>query len=141
MVGNPSSSFGQDKRRHRRYKGVIVEYAVFKYAKGNDAVNFKPALIRDVSLSGLSIFVDDTIETGEQLALRLYSSQSNIPIMAIGKVIWARQSQELPRRDKDHYNLGIEIVDIDNKNKMQLTKMISLFDMLERKEEDGTTTI
>ncbi|HLF17775.1 MAG TPA: PilZ domain-containing protein [Candidatus Omnitrophota bacterium] len=131
----------QEKRRHRRYKGVILEYAIVKYAKNKDVADFKPALIRDVSIGGVSIFVDEQIDSDEQLILRLYSSQSNAPIMAIGKVVWSKLDQNLPHHGKKHFNLGIEIVDIDKRNKTQLDRMIQLFDTLERKHSDDITTI
>lgn len=141
MKDNHQNPPGSERRRNPRHKGVIVEYALVKVIKDNKEIELKSALIRDISVGGVSIFVDEHIEAGERLILKLYSAGVEIPIIAIGTVVWSIRSMELPHKNKFHFNLGIEFTQIDKKNQAQLERMIRIFEVLEHNPNDNVREI
>ena len=121
-----------ERRRYPRFRGVILEYDVVRIIEGRNEIALKAAMIRDISLGGVSMFVSEELAYGERIILKLYSVHFSDPVIAVGTVVWCRRA-ELPHKDKDFYHIGIEFFELDKKNQFLLEQMIRLFESLEHK--------
>ena len=122
-----------ERRRHPRFRGVILEYDVVRVMAGKNEIVLKAAMIRDLSLGGVSMFVGEELSPGERIILKLYSVHFPDQVIAVGTVVWCKKAVELPHKDKDFFHIGIEFFALDKKNQALLERMILLFDTLEHK--------
>jgi len=129
----PDPIFENERRRHPRLRGVLGEYDLVRVVSGANQVNLKTAMIRDISLGGVSMFVDNELSPGERIILKLYSTHYPDQVIAVGTVVWSKKAEELPRKDKEFFHIGIEFFELDKKNQDQLERMIRFFESLEHK--------
>jgi len=122
-----------ERRRSPRMRGVLLEYDVTRVVEGANEIRLKAAMIRDISLGGVSMFVAEDISAGERIILKLYSAHCADHVIAVGTVVWCRKAPDLPHKDKDFFHIGIEFFELDQKNQNLLERMIQLFDSLEHK--------
>jgi len=79
----------QDKRRWPRKRHITgVDYYVLATPHGS-------GIIKDVSVGGLSMLIDKHLMEGTILRLRFALPEQNInlPIEAVGKVVWSRKTE------------------------------------------------
>jgi len=134
MMMNENNS-ENERRRHPRLRGVLLEYDVVRVVQGKSDIVLKAAMIRDISLGGVSMFVADELRPGERIILKLYSYHYPEQVIAVGTVVWCKKAVELPHKDKDYFHIGIEFFQLDKKNQALLERMIRLFDSLEHKPD------
>lgn len=125
-----------ERRRTQRFRGgVIVEYDVIEGEASKKEISLKPAMIRDIGLGGVSIFVHEELHSGARIILKLYSVHFNEPVVAVGTVVWSRKAQLPHKGAKDFFDIGIEFFELDRKNQSLLQRMIEVFHSLERKPD------
>jgi hypothetical protein len=79
----------QDKRRWPRKKHITgVDYYIITTPHGS-------GIIKDVSVGGLSMLIDKHLTEGTIVRLRfaLPEQDLDMPIEAVGKVVWARKTE------------------------------------------------
>jgi len=136
MIGpQKDKHFEEERRREERLKGALVEYS-FKEGDSSKVACF----LRDISISGASIVVSEAMEINTILYLDIYLPHSNTPVVTKGKVTWREESSYLgvpERKDikRKHYDLGIELIEIDEDNQKKLAEYLSHFTKDESSED------
>jgi len=106
--------FLKNRRKEERTTGIVVEYRV----DGVDPT-LKKAFVKDISKSGLCIYVQEAIEKDTILSLAIYMSDRKDAIFAKGKIIWQKRETGL-----DSCYTGIEFTEMEKKYKKILFKCI-----------------
>ena len=112
---------GPERRRFPRIRGAVVEYVPLGEAAKEDV-----SFTKDVSKDGVCILIGEGIEIGTILCLKIYLPNSPDPIEAKGQVVWKEASSYLNAKTSKrvYYDVGMEFVDIDQKNKERLYRYI-----------------
>jgi len=108
---------GPERRKYPRLSAAVVEYAPV----GKEELQ-EMSFTRDVGAGGICIVVGEEIQKETILALKIYLPDNNNPIIAKGKVVWIRRSSFLERRagKKEYYDLGMEFVALDEKDREKI---------------------
>jgi len=111
------SKNGEERRKHTRYPGLLVEYSL--YSK-DDAESFKKtALTKDISLGGICIYINESLEIGLFMYIKIYFFEIKEPVKVKAEVMWQSKAGELK-----HYAIGLKFKEIDKANRVVLTKQI-----------------
>ena len=112
------SEVGKFEMRQRpRYSlNLPIEYYRVGSKRGH------PGCAVDASEEGLSVYLPEKLETGQNLKLRLFfSSYPELdPIEIFAQIVWI----DIP--SKTGYRSGVKIVNISPKNKNKLEKILNL---------------
>lgn len=97
-----------EKRRAPRAKVILDLW----YKKKTD-LEWKEALTRDISISGLRVLVTERVDVGERLLLRIKLAEEGWPINAEAEVVWLREVN-------GSFELGLKFVKIDDADRSKL---------------------
>jgi c-di-GMP-binding flagellar brake protein YcgR len=110
---------GPDRRKYPRLRAAVVEYSPV----GEEDTK-EMSFTKDVGAGGICIIVSENIEQDAVLSLKIYLPDSEDAIDAMGKVVWVRESEFLKakarNKDKKHYDLGLEFVEIEEKDREKI---------------------
>ena len=118
MEDNTHPHGKKDNRQNPRIKGAIVEYS---HCDKEDS--FQTGLMRDVSVRGVGISVPEAMEVGTVLFLKVFLTGSTDYFKTKGKVVWQKRSGYMK-----YYDLGIQFVDMNEKDQERLLYYILNFD-------------
>jgi len=110
---------GSERRRYSRLPGTIVEY--FPLGKINAK---KSSFTENISPVGICFLADEKIEINTLLGLKIHLPDSKNPLEAKGKVIWTDISGFLSVERAKHYDVGVEIIEIDEDNRAKILEYI-----------------
>lgn len=77
------------------------------------------AVTRNISATGLLIETDESLPIGSNVSIDIDTPKANNPIHCTGKVVWAA-----PIANSEKFNLGIELMDIEEDNKNTFLKFL-----------------
>ncbi len=106
----------QESRRAKRGPASFVEYC---HVEGEDLKKIQ-AFTENISTVGICIFLNEKIEEGSLLSITIYLLDGSEPIEAKGRVKWMRLSHFLNVKDKQHFDAGIEFVEIADEDRSKL---------------------
>ncbi|MDD5573720.1 MAG: PilZ domain-containing protein [Candidatus Omnitrophica bacterium] len=107
---------GSERRRAKRVYASFVEYC---RAEALSSQKYQ-AFAENISATGICIFVNELIEAGSLLLITIYLLDGSTPIETKGRVAWTRPSVFVTSKDKKHFDLGIEFVDISEEDRERL---------------------
>ncbi len=110
-----------ERRKYKRVYAAFVEYSCI----GEDTLKEIASFTEDVSAGGICILASEEKEKDTLLSLKIYLPDRKDPIEAKGKVVWTRPSSFLKTKEKKHYDLGIEFVEIDEEDRKSILKYAS----------------
>jgi len=117
-----------DRRQHKRYEGVFVEYALAEsYSEGLDAT-FKSTFLRNFSTSGVSLFVSEQVPDSSNISVRLYDPFWTKPIDAFGSVVWSIKNALSKDGSRERYDIGIKFLNVTEKDRNRIDLMIMNFE-------------
>ena len=102
---------GKERRKFPRLRAASVEYSPVKKKSLE-----KTVFARDLGLNGICIVVSEKLKINTILSLKIYLPDRNTPIEVKGKVVRVSESSFLSSDRRKHYDLGIEFVEIDQKD-------------------------
>ncbi len=104
------------RKRPRHFLNLPIEYYRIGSKRGN------PGCAVDASEAGLSVYLPEKLETGQNLKLRLFSTSPPEldPVEIIAKIVWI----DIP--SKTGYRSGVKIVNISPEDKNKLEKILNL---------------
>jgi Tfp pilus assembly protein PilZ len=121
MEARKDKYHGQERRRYSRLPGTMVEY--FPLGKNNLK---KSSFTENVSPVGICFLTDEKIEVDTILSLRIHLPNSKDALEAKGKVIWTNVSAFLSVEKASHYDVGVEIIEIDETDRVKIEKYIAM---------------
>jgi hypothetical protein len=107
---------GRERRKARRIYASFVEYC---RVEDQSSKKFQ-AFTENISTSGICIFSNEEIKTDSLLFITIYLLDGSSPIEAKGKVAWTQLSAFLNIKDKKHFDVGIEFVEIAQEDRDRL---------------------
>ena len=119
-----------ERRKYIRLKTpVAVTYTI----PGTGVVN--SSVTKDISADGLRLETGAKgVEEGSVLELKLELHGANNPVHAKGKVVWMKQ---LSLEDDAPYDIGVELIEIEEDNKNTFLKFLcNLIYNLPKESED-----
>ena len=119
MEENIDKYGGPERRKYPRLPGAFVEY----FPKG-EISSRKTSFTENISPAGICILVDEEIKTNTGLSLKIYLPGSKEGIEAEGRVVWCRSSSFLTVEKRKHYDLGVEIMEIDENDRRRIWEYI-----------------
>lgn len=118
MDSKDSGYAGIERRRYPRLRAAVIEYSFLDKESIQEA-----AFTRDVGAGGISIIVNEKIETATTLLLKIYLPEYNDPLRAKGKVVWRQESIfKLPKTTR--YDIGIEFLEISEEDKQKISEYV-----------------
>ncbi len=102
---------------------LLLHYRIYKKADFPKDIS----LTKDISEGGLCFSRPEDFGTGTVLELEIRLPTKNVPLKALGNVIWSRQIEP------SKYDIGISFVKIEEEDRKGLFSYLSLFDR-EKKE-------
>ena len=112
---------GKERRRYSRLPGTLVEY----FPSGKDNLK-KSSFTENVSPVGICFLADENIAVDTSLNLKVHLPNSQEALMAKGKVIWTNASAFLSIEKANHYDVGVEITEIDEKDRKKIERYIAM---------------
>lgn len=112
---------GQERRRYSRLPGTMVEY----FPIGKDNLK-KSSFTENVSPVGICFLADENIAIDTPLGLKIHLPNSIEALEAKGKVIWTNASAFLSVEKANHYDVGVEIVEMDDTDRSKIKKYIAM---------------
>lgn len=110
----------KDPRIERR-KSLRIYATYVEYSLAEDAASKRiPAFTENISSTGMCILLPEEIKNNSFLFLTIYLFDGGNPIEIKGKVVWTKTSSFLIAKDRNHYDIGIEFVEMDKKNQERL---------------------
>ena len=114
----------REKRRFIRFEIALkVNYTVQK-----DPKTEKTGVTKDVSAEGMQVLLEEKLEVGEKVELKIFIPEALNPVHMNGIVLWSR---EVNIGTKTSYCVGIEFGMIEEDNKNTFLKF--LCDLMYRK--------
>ncbi|MEW6074992.1 MAG: PilZ domain-containing protein [Candidatus Omnitrophota bacterium] len=118
MENAENSYAGVERRRYPRLRAAVIEYSFAEKDSPQQS-----AFTRDVGAGGISIIVNEKIETGTILLLKIYLPSYNDPILTQGRVVWRNPSAfQLPHADR--FDLGIEFTEISEEDQQKISEYV-----------------
>jgi len=108
----------KERRKELRVKSPVVVYTVDENAQIK-----KKAVLRDISISGIGLSTPDKLSKDTVLPLNIYLEGSSNIVDLKGKVLWCQESDL-----ENYYDVGLEIVSIDDANQKKLYQFILQFE-------------
>ena len=110
------------KREFVRLKlNVRVDWK--KIIDGADSIGRFPDATRDISAGGLCLNMDEELNIGDILQLKMELPSKKI-ISALGKIVWVREFRIDSRGEKKMYDTGIEFSEIHDKDREEINKFV-----------------
>ena len=95
-----------------RRRFVRIETPLRVVVKSGDRVD--EVTTKNVSPVGMRFEVSEEFKQSDNLKMTLYLPKSDDPIALVGKVIWQTKTS---LEDNAPYDVGVEIIEIDDRNK------------------------
>ena len=110
----------EERRRFVRLStSVKVEYAVIgKYSEGVSSAT------KNISLGGICLFLDNIVDKGTILELKIFVLKEVNPIKAMGKVVWIEEFVLGEADKRKHIEAGIEFTQIPDADRERLSQYI-----------------
>ncbi|MGB2600751.1 MAG: PilZ domain-containing protein [Candidatus Omnitrophota bacterium] len=102
-----------------RRRFVRIEIPLRVVVKSGDRVD--EVITKNVSPVGMRFEINEELKQSDSLNMSLYLPKSDDPINLVGKVIWQIKTS---LEDNAPYDVGIEITEIDDKNKNVFLKYL-----------------
>ena len=118
-MGEDREKFPKERRRGHRVSGALVDY----YFEGQGASAAKNAFIKDVCIYGIGIYTSEAVEIGKKIGLNIFLFGDDLPIKAIGRVVWQKRGDYL-----GYFNVGIEFIEMSDKHQKILADHIAAND-------------
>jgi Tfp pilus assembly protein PilZ len=80
--------------------------------------------MKNISAAGICIVVDEDLEIGAILSLRVYLPDNDAPIYTKGRVIW-KSEFKIGYGSKPSYDIGVEFLEIDDEDKDKIFQYVS----------------
>jgi hypothetical protein len=112
---------GRERRRYSRLPGTMVEY--FPLGKNNLK---KSSFTENVSPVGICFLADENIAIDTLLGLKIHLPNNKEALEAKGKVIWTNVSLFLSVAKASHYDVGVEIIEMDETDRSKIEKYIAM---------------
>lgn len=110
----------EERRRFVRLNtSVKVEYSVI--GKDEEEMN---SSTKNISLGGICLFLDNLVERGTVLGLKIFILQEIAPIQARGRIVWIEEFAVGQEDRAKHIEAGIEFVEITDADRERLSKYI-----------------
>jgi len=112
---------GSERRRFVR----IPATTPIRYSFPKKTGHVKAAKIKDVSIGGICIVINEKLSLKSDLCLEIAAAGNPNPIFAKGEVIWIKEAAE--SRDNEgvrYFNIGVEFKDILPKDRERLSIFI-----------------
>ena len=107
---------GRERRRAKRVYASFVEYC-----RVEDQSSKKlQAFTENISATGICIFLTEEIKADSFLLITIYLLDGSAPIETKGKVKWVQPSHFLNLINKQHFDAGIEFVEIAEEDRERL---------------------
>ncbi len=107
---------GIERRRAKRVYASFVEYC-----RAEDASSQRyQAFAENISATGIRIFVNERIEADTLLLITVYLLDGSTPIEVKGKVVWVRPSIFVMAKDRQHFDIGVDFVEISDDDRERL---------------------
>jgi len=110
---------GPERRRYPRLPGAFVEYI----PEGKISSR-KTSFTENISPAGICILVDEDVKRNTGLSLKIYLPGSKESIEAEGRVVWSKPSSFLTSEKRKHYDLGVEIIKIEENDRQRIWEYI-----------------
>jgi len=108
----------------RKFPRLSIQTEVV-YNKDAVAKKEKKSFTKDISQGGICLIVYEKVEVSDILELQILLPDGIKPICATGKVAWVKKFLiEGPYGGGDRYDVGIEFIKINNKEKTELEKFL-----------------
>ena len=105
-----------DKER-RRYPRIHASYVEYTAVKGTD---LKKSFTENVCPGGICFLVDEKVRKRTILFLKIYLPVLKYAIEAKGRVVWVRESAFLSVKKRKHYDLGVELIEIEESDREKI---------------------
>ena len=119
MVINGKRYTGIERRKYPRIHATFVEYSPI-----GEIIPQKKSFTENVGPGGICFLVDEEIKLKTHLSLKIYLPDSQEVIEAKGKVVWTKASSFLSVGKGNHYDLGLEFVEIDEYDQQRIWQYI-----------------
>ncbi len=93
---------------------------------------------RNISSTGISLIILDSLKEGDELALEIFIPQETKPVTARGKIVWQRLCTYLPQSKKRYYSTGIHFLDMASEDAIKTSDFIGEVLRKQKEEEDKT---
>lgn len=108
----------------RKFQRLSIQTEVV-YNKEVTAKKEKKSLSKDISRGGICLIVYEKLEVSDILELKILLPDGIKPIQAKGRIVWVKKFLiEGPFGGGDRYDVGIEFIKINNKEKTELDKFL-----------------
>jgi len=107
---------GSERRRARRVYASFVEYC---RTEGAPEQKYQ-AFAENVSATGICIFVNEEIKPNIILSITVFLLDGSNPIEVKGRVVWVRPSVFVMAKDRQHYDVGVDFVEISDEDRERL---------------------
>ena len=82
--------------------------------------------LQDISAGGLRLMAYQPLELGDELDLEIALPANNL-ITARGKVVWIKEFTQASEAQSKIYQAGVEFIEIEDKDKELINKMVFQF--------------
>jgi len=117
MSEKEEKKFGNERRKYLRLRASIVEYVPIGKTSTKELT-----FTENIGGGGIRILASEALEVDTLLSLKIYLSSAQAPIEVKGRIVWVEPSSFLDKQGQKHYDVGIEFVEIDNKNRQAILK-------------------
>jgi c-di-GMP-binding flagellar brake protein YcgR len=108
---------------------VLVDTNAAGVVNGKDRIKLRHGAVNDISAAGLKITTQDIEPSLEfhllsgsiTLAVRFILPQSDIPVSAVAKVTWFKQTINLEGR---HFTMGLKFIEINPQDQSAISSFI-----------------
>lgn len=109
-----------EKRRFVRLDvRVNVEYEIVQAPEAK----FK-SFTKNLSQGGICLFLDSFLKKDTLLDLKLHIPERSKPLEATGKIVWIETFKIGDKDAKEHFEAGVEFVDISDDDKNMIAKYV-----------------
>ena len=109
----------EERRRFVRLNiSVEIQYTVLEKETPDEL----KAKSRNISAGGICIIADEKIATDNILILSIYLPADEMPIIAKGKVVWARPFEI--GKEGERFDVGVEFIEIDPKDRKKIDQYV-----------------
>ncbi|MBU1007298.1 MAG: PilZ domain-containing protein [Candidatus Omnitrophica bacterium] len=101
----------------------MKDYATAQYS--SDGNTWKNAGVYDISASGIRLIIQEEIDAGRDIELKMYIPQDVRPIFATGRIVWKTEFF----LEKKTFHVGAKFIKIDSSDilRLSLKQVYSLF--------------
>jgi hypothetical protein len=111
-------SFRVKEKRRAKRSNLLLD---IKYKREKDE-EWKSAVTKDVSISGLRILISESLDKREKISLKIKIPEEQWPLVAEAEVIWVKQVN-------NEYEIGLKFIKINDadRSKLGLKQVFSSF--------------